>query len=30
MFRLGDGRAGETLAFGRREGRKLERGGQRS
>ena len=28
MFRLGDGRAGETLEFGRWEGRQLERGGQ--
>ena len=28
MFRLGDGRAEETLAFGRLEGRQLERGGQ--
>ena len=27
-FRLGDGRAGETLEFGRWEGRQLERGGQ--
>ena len=28
MFRLGNGRAGETLEFGRLEGRQLERGGQ--
>ena len=28
MFRLGNGRAGETLEFGRWEGRQLERGGQ--
>ena len=28
MFGLGDGRAGETLEFGRLEGRQLERGGQ--
>ena len=28
MFRLGDGRAGETLEFGRWEGRKLERIGE--
>ena len=28
MFRLGNGRTGETLEFGRLEGRQIERGGQ--